>query len=245
MNEIDQKKFKSFRKIFYLLWIFLKPFIIVIFCLFSILLKILREQKKNIEKNNTTIIEDNLISIIKLNKQNLDNTEILSYISDAMRNTHYYGNLRIKYVGFNFTFLGFFTSIIAIYVSLFRDNPNIILCRGWPMIVVFFGYLVTFLVIVLNKYDTIKFDHAYLRHFSSIMDKKDYPYIKSEHIKEFNKLIGADGPTSMRNNLKTLLLQYQYQRNYSRLALLMRKCLIYGCTISIIVIIVAFSALFI
>ncbi|KKN05372.1 hypothetical protein LCGC14_1088030 [marine sediment metagenome] len=60
------------------------------------------------------IIDQNTINInskidnIDTNKlvKDLDKN-LAGYLSLALRNTHYYGNLRIKYVNFNFTILVF------------------------------------------------------------------------------------------------------------------------------------------
>ena len=95
-----------------------------------------KEEKDTIKDKNTTNI-DNFIDNIEENTlvENLKNN-ISNYLSLALRNTHYYGNLRIKYVSFNFTFNAFFASILAIYISITVNFNFSLWYIGLPIIII-------------------------------------------------------------------------------------------------------------
>ncbi len=85
------------------------------------------------------------------------------------------------------------------------------------------------MIFLPKKYDTISFKHLDLQHYSSIMDMKDYPEITDQHLNNFMILINKkEENSSIKNDLKALILQYLYQANYQRVGLKMRKCLIIG-----------------
>jgi hypothetical protein len=189
-----------------------------------------RKQRKIFIQNTRRVRK--IIDNFKLADLNDDiQKDLSSNLSFALRITNYYGNLRIKYDTFNFTFIAFFVSILAIFISIMIDS---ILPLWHVVLPIFMGlilYSTNFLILFIKKYDTISFKHFDLQHYSSIMDIHDYPKIKYRHLIKFIHLIkkektqerANDSEKKIKNDLKTLILQYLYQANYIKGALRMRK----------------------
>jgi hypothetical protein len=199
---------------------------------------------KIIEQNTLNI--NNKIDNVDTNKL-IDNLKdnLGNYLSLALRNTHYYGNLRIKYVSFNFTFTALYASILAIFIS-FTLNSNLSLWYiGLPIMVGLLLYFIYFLILLIVKFDIVSFDLYHLQHYSSILDKiEDYPNITIKNLNNLLALIDKNENNKereqtnpkkprikldlMKNDLKALIFQYLYQTNYHRVALIMLNCLTYG-----------------
>jgi len=219
-----------------------------------------RDIKDKIIDQNTINI-NTLIDNIDTNKlvDNL-NSNLADYLSLALRNTHYYGNLRIKYVNFNFTFTGFFASILAIFISFTLNSDVSLWYIGLPIMVGLVLYFSYFLILLIVKFNTISFDLYHLQHYSSIMDNiEDYPNITIKNLNNLLTLIEKNENNKereqtdpkkprielnlMKNDLKALVFQYLYQINYHRVALIMRNCLIYGSLNLVISIVASFLLL--
>ena len=72
--------------------------------LFKSIYKIRYENQKIFDENTNLL--DRKFKNLELSEDNKYLKESLkNYLSLALTNTHYYGNLRIRYVSFNFTFL--------------------------------------------------------------------------------------------------------------------------------------------
>ena len=201
------------------------------------------DNKDKLKAQNTSRINEKINSTVKL-VDGLDKN-LVNYLSLALRNTHYYGNLRIKYVSFNFTFTAFFVSILAIFISFILDTNLSLWYIGLPVVVGLVLYFTYFLILLIMKFDTISFDLYHLQHYSSILDKiEDYPNITPNNLNNLLALIEKNEKNEEReqtnpkkpriklnlmiNDLKALIFQYQYQANYNRVALIMLNCLIYG-----------------
>ncbi len=82
-------------------------------------------KKDKIKEQNTEKIKNKFQNLSDNNLDEYVKKNLSNYLSDALRITHHYGNLRIKFVSFNFTFLALFASILAIYISLLANfNPS-------------------------------------------------------------------------------------------------------------------------
>ena len=191
-----------------------------------------KDEKDRIEQDNIDIINKKLQN---LSIKNLDNIKknLPNYLSNALRINQYYGNLRIKYVRINFTFLALFASILAIYISLMANFNLSLWYVGLPIIIGLILYFIYFIILISKNFDTISFKHSDLQHYSSIMNIKDYPKIKDtrpddKSLDNFVQIIQKEEKDLIKDDLKTLILHYLYQVNYLRVALIMRFCLIFG-----------------
>ncbi len=184
-----------------------------------------KKEKKEVKKSNTDIIAQ---EINKLNTSNIAKhlkKNLSSYISNAQRIAHYYGNLRIKYVTFNLTFLALFASIVAMLISLIANfNPSLWII-GIPILIGFITYFVIVIIVVLRQYNTISFNHSDLLHYSCFQNMTDFPKITANSNREFTKLFTEqDENVLIMNDLKTLIKQYFHQANHEKIAYKMRKC---------------------
>ena len=107
-------------------------------------------RKSKMEQNTKDIKEifDKINEKEKLNEyieQNLS-----GYLTNAIRLALYYGNLRIRYVGFNFTLIAFFVSILAFYMPLIVSFNTSLGNTGLPLIIGFFVYLGLFMYFYLE-----------------------------------------------------------------------------------------------
>lgn len=192
-----------------------------------------KDEKDKIEQCNIKTINEKFQN---LSIKNLDNIKknLPNYLSNALRINQYYGNLRIKYVTMNFTFLALFASILAIYISLLADFYLSLWYIELPIIIGLVLYFIYFIILISKNFDTISFKHSGLQHYSTIMDIKDYPEIKDtspdddKKLDNFVKIIQKEEKDLIKDDLKTLILLYLYQVNYLRVALIMRFCLIFG-----------------
>jgi len=183
--------------------------------------------------NKDEIIEGNTKEIFKnFNENNLDeyvNKNITSYLSNALRITHYYGNLRIKYLGFNYTLIGFYVSTIAIFISISGVINPWLSISGIPIIIGLVIYFKQFIPLHNKSFDTISFNQSDLQHYSCIMDRREYPKLNKGHLKKFmNLLKKSDENNPIENDLAAIVLQYLYQANYNNVGLKIRECLLFG-----------------
>lgn len=188
------------------------------------------ELEDNEKKNDNTIkLIDNLTEN-DINAYIRDNLQ--NYLSNALRITHYYGNLRIKYVGFNFTLTAFYISTIGILISIvLRMDPSL-LWGVLPLGIGFLSYIINLSILVSKEYATITFHHSNLQHYDVLMKEDQYPNIPDKELGDFIKLIKKENKNySIVDDLKALIKQYLYQINYNRLARRLRKWLIAGLLI--------------
>lgn len=203
--------------------------------------------KQNIEEDDVAVKNTNLIED-KLKGYILDGyieKNLSGYLANALRITHYYGNLRIKYLGFNYSVIAFFASTIAIYMSFSASINLWLLFSGVPIIIGLFLYYKKFKPLHDKSFDTISLKkHKDLQHYSCIMDKNEYPELIDGHLNKFLKLLKANKQNNpIKNDLETLILQYLYQANYNNIALRMRECLLYGFKALIITIAISIVVL--
>ena len=88
-------------------------------------------KRKDKEKKNITKFKNDLKALgeEEINKHVKKNLHY--YLSNALRISEYYGKLWIKYVGFNFTLIAFFISMLIFYIPFLSDL--------YPL---FWGYIV-------------------------------------------------------------------------------------------------------
>jgi len=188
------------------------------------------ELEDNEKKNDNTIKLIDKLTENDINDYIRDNLQ--NYLSNALRITHYYGNLRIKYVGFNFTLTAFYISTIGILISIvLRMDPSL-LWSVLPLGIGFLSYIIYLSVLVSKEYATITFNHSNLQHYDVLMKEDQYPNIPDKELGDFIKLIKKENKNySIVDDLKALIKQYLYQINYNRLARRLRKWLIAGLLI--------------
>ena len=200
--------------------------------------------KDEIMKNNTEGIKEMLK---EFNENNLDKyvkKNLTGYLSNALRITQYYGNLRIKYLSFNYTLIGFYASIIAIFISLSALINPWLSISGLPIIIGLIIYFRKFMALHNKSFDTISFNQSDLQHFSCIMDRTEYPILKQESLKKFMSLLKASEENNpIENDLTALILQYFYQANYNNVGLKIRNCLIFGMKVLVYLIILSVAIL--
>ena len=202
-------------------------------------------EQKNIEQKNKDLIEGMLkeIKLIDLSfylKKNLS-----SYRSEALRNVHYYGNIRIKYIGFNISLLAFFLAYFAIYLNLNLSQLAQITSIWWIDLILIlillmpiFIYFILFIIVMLDKSYTTSFEHSNLTHYKVF--NIDYPEILNKDcFNTFRNLIKEDKETLIKNDLKTLLLHYFYQANYKKAGEKQRKCLYLGIRLFFVEIVIS------
>ncbi len=185
-----------------------------------------KNNRKEVDKEHDVLIEEMLKKISISNKNSYFCRNLSSYRSEALRNSHYYGNLRIKYMGFNFSLLAMFGAYLGIYLNLVSS-----LNSWWVGLLSLFlsmiPYFIYFGKVMLDKSYTISFEHSNLSHFNDFNINSPKISIKN-CFKKFEDLIKLNDENFMKNDLKTLLKLYFYQANYKKIGENLRLCLYIG-----------------
>jgi len=181
------------------------------------------------EQMNTKLINDVFKNFNKDNVSQYAKNNLDEYLSEANKITHYYGNLRIRYLGFTVNFIAFFISTITFYMTLVLSLNPILWFTGLLLIGVFFVYLGYFIRYITKRFNTITFKHSNLQHFHVFKKMTEYPDIHKDDLKNFLKLIDKnEGRYSIIDDIKALIKQYLYQINYNEVANKVREYLVSG-----------------
>ncbi len=205
----------------------------------------LNRKKEKIKKANLDLIEKTLK---KFNDPKLEkpiNENLSSYRSEALRHVHYYGNLRLKYVGLNITLFTIFFAYIGTYLNLGISlgifdidpfNPNwwgITITVLSPLII----YLISCVVLIIKKSYTISFDHSNLSHYYGFV--KNYPKLTKDECDKFLGLIKKKKEELRNDDLKTLYQYYFYQANFDKAGERGRRYLYWGIFLFIVEIVIS------
>lgn len=194
-----------------------------------------KEKKKSVEELNLDLINSKIENLKMSELKSYFTENLSSYLSSAQKLALYFGNLRIKYVTFNFTLIAFFASISALYISLIANINLDLVQTGLPLLLGLALYFLILLVPLLRGYKTKSFEHEDLLYYSCVLDVKKYP---NQVVKDLDGFTGLFKNLSeeelIKNDLKTLILQYFHQINHDKVAQKLRKLLVIGLIILII-----------
>ncbi len=206
-----------------------------------------KNKREKIEKKNKDLIDEMLKEIRLIDFSSYFRKNLSSYRSEALRNAHYYGNIRVKYIGFNFSLLAIFLAYFGIYLNL---NSSLLepttLRSGICLIILILPiaiYSIYFMVVIPKKSYTTSFGHSNLSHYK-VFDI-DYPKISNKDcFNKFRDLIKEGDQSLIKNDLRTLLKQYFYQANYQKVGVNLRICLYVGIFLLFVGIVQSFVIFF-